>query len=382
MSRKFRIPILVCVAFSLFGLLGCGEQVTTPTSVNPGPTSASTPADQGQAQGGNRTLVVLSYGGLWQKSFQKAVIEPFEASHPGVKIIQNISNDTVAQTLAKLRAEKNNSSSSMDIVETGAGFERAFADEGLVKALDPAKMPNLQDVYPAGNYKGLMVANSFNGTGLAYQKERVSTPPTSWFDLWDPKYGVGKVGIPDMANTAGYTLFDAINQLSGGTQENTEPGWAKYAALAKTMKPLIYANMSDEAMNAMTQRGANLIVAGNSRVIGLMDQGYPIGLVYPKEGAIAWGTYMGVVANSPNADLAMEFINFWLDPQVNANFCALVNYGPANQKSKLPADYKYTEYLMFGDALQNARAEDWGYLTKNLSTWTERWTTQILPLMK
>ena len=64
---------------------------------------------------------------------------------------------------------------------------------------------------------------------------------------------------------------------------------------------------------------------------------------------------MGVVANSPNADLAMEFINFWLDPQVDANFCALVNYGPANQKSKLPADYKYTQYLMFGDALQKAR---------------------------
>ena len=61
------------------------------------------------------------------------------------KIIQNISNDSVAQTLAKLRAEKNNASSSMDIVETGAGFERTFADEGLVKALDPG-----QDVQPQG----------------------------------------------------------------------------------------------------------------------------------------------------------------------------------------------------------------------------------------
>ena len=115
-------------------------------------------------------------------------------------------------------------------------------------------MSNLKDVFPAGNYKGLMVANSFNGTGLAYQKDRVSTAPTSWLDLWDPKYGVGKVGIPDMANTAGYTLFDAINQMSGGTQDNTEPGWGKYADLAKTMKPIIYTNMSDEAMNAMTQR--------------------------------------------------------------------------------------------------------------------------------
>lgn len=105
-----------------------------------------------------------------------------------------------------------------------------------------------------------------------------------------------------------------------------------------------------------------------------------MGFVYPKEGALAWGTYMGVVKNSKNKDLAMEFINFWLDPAVNGAFCAMVNYGPSNSKARLPDDYAYKEYLMFGDSLDKARISDWDYLTQNLPQWTERWTTQVLPL--
>ena len=81
MTRKIEIGVLVCFGLGLLALFGCSAQ-TSSGSANSGPTAVSTTADQSQPQGGNRTLVVLSYGGLWQQSFQKAVIDPFEVLIP------------------------------------------------------------------------------------------------------------------------------------------------------------------------------------------------------------------------------------------------------------------------------------------------------------
>lgn len=358
---RLRFTILVCLVISIVIFSGCaapaGEKQPTPPE--------------------KRTLVINGWGGLWEESFLKAVVEPFEASHPGVEIVHQLGG-SISETLAKIRAEKDNPT--MDIVGTGAGFERLFAEEGLVREFDLEKMPNLRDVFPGGIYKNRIVANSFNGLGLAWHKERVPRAPTSWYDLWDPAFS--PIGIPVISNTAGYTLFDLINRLEGGTKENVEPAWKRLAELVETKQPIVYENMADAAMSALTTQDAALVVAGNSRVIKLMKEDYPIGFVYPKEGAITWGTYMGVVANGKNEDLAMEFINHWLDPKVNGDFCSMVNYGPSNTKAKIPADYAYAEYLVFGGTLENAVLVDWDYLTAKVPEWNERWTTKILPLLK
>lgn len=361
--RLATVGICFMISLSLLVLAGCGA-----------PKAEETPTPEKPA--GKRTLVVSGWSGLWEESFMEAVVKPFEELHPDVEVIHFISGPS-GEMVAKLRAEKDNPT--IDVYGTGSGFERIVVEEGLVAEFDPELMPNLKDVHPSGLYKNAAVANSFNGVGLAYHKERVPREPTSWYDLWDPDFA--PVAINQIASSYGYSLFAFINELEGGTEENQEPGWAKYRELAKTKKPLITSS-TDETVSCIVTRGIALSVATNSRSVNLMKEGYPLGFVYPKEGALAWGTYMTVVKGTGNEELAMEFINFWLDPEVNGNFCSMVNYGPANQKAVFPPDYAYGEYLMWGDRHEAAWHADFTYLRAKVSEWNELWTTDILPLLE
>jgi Bacterial extracellular solute-binding protein len=73
--------------------------------------------------------------------------------------------------------------------------------------MDLARLPNAIDVQPRFFVEGKGVGFFTYVTGLAYNTEIVKTPPTSWKDLWDPKYK-GKIAIPPAG--AGPALHMAI----------------------------------------------------------------------------------------------------------------------------------------------------------------------------
>lgn len=367
--------IFLTVSLLVVWVSACGAptpEITQTAEVQQQPTVVTT-KEEAPTQ---RTLVVSGWGGLWEEAFLQAVAEPFEREHPGVTII-HVLTPSMPEMIAKLRAEINNPT--IDVVGMGGGFERVLVNEGLTETLDPNLIPNMVDVLPAGNYKDMAIANSYNGVGLAYNTERVPRIPDSWYDLWDPAFN--PVAITDISETYGRALFAGMNEFAGGTQEDQSPAWALFGKLMTDQKPLINYT-TDDTVSAIVSRGAVMSVAGNSRAIQLMSEGYPLGFVYPKEGGFAWGTYISVMKGSPNIDLAMEFINYWLDPEVDARFCALVNYGPGNSKAVMPSDYPYSEYLIYGDSMDTANALDWDYLNLHATEWNERWTTEILPLLQ
>lgn len=382
--NRFRwklISILSALSVIVFVLSGCGPQQASPssqeqdTSGSEAQTTEEASSDDQLAEtGGRRTLVVSGWGGLWEQTVTEQVYAPFEEKF-NVDVVHTL-NAGFAEALAKQRAELGNPT--IDVFLTGGGFERIAVDEGLLEPFDYEKMPNLKDVYEGGIYKDSIVANSVAGVGLVYHKDRVPRPPTSWYDLWDPAFQ--PVAISDMSDTYGRALFTGINNLEGGTVDNAAPGWEKFAQLMTEKSPIINLT-TDDTTNAIVARGAALSVAPNSRAIQLIKEGLPIGFVYPEEGGFAWGTYMGISKDTPNKDLAMEFINFWLDPQIQANWAVEVNYGPANVKAEIPADYGYTDLLVYHNTLENAYFLNWDEINQQLTDWNQQWTTQILPLL-
>jgi putative spermidine/putrescine transport system substrate-binding protein len=322
-----------------------------------------------------QTLVVSGWGGLWEQTMRSTVIEPFQELNPGVEIIYTL-NGGFAEMLARLRAERGNPT--IDVFSTGGGFELIAADEALLEEFDPALMPNLGDVFEGGVYANRVVANSIAAVGLLYHLDRVPRAPTSWYDLWDPNFH--PVAVSDISDTFGRALFARINELEGGTTENQEPAFEKFKELMRTQQPIINTT-TDDTVTAIVSRGAAISVVPNSRAIQLIAEGYPAGFVYPEEGAFAWGTYMGVPLGSANRELAMQFIDFWLSPEVQQNFAAAVNYGPANTTVSMPDDYGYSEYLIFPEDIDTAYLLDYAYMNENLAAWSERWTQEVLPLL-
>src|SRR5947209_9015376 len=56
-----------------------------------------------QAQG-QRELTVIVYGGSFEEGWKKAVIAPFEAANPGIKV--RIATGLTMETVAMMRAQK------------------------------------------------------------------------------------------------------------------------------------------------------------------------------------------------------------------------------------------------------------------------------------
>ncbi len=80
---------------------------------------------------------------------------------------------------------------------------------------------------PANSY----VAFEISATAITYNPKVVTTPPTSWNDLFDPKYK-GRIAIGDITGTSGVQFLMAVNKMRGGTLDNMEPGFAAMKELA------------------------------------------------------------------------------------------------------------------------------------------------------
>ena len=82
----------------------------------------------------------------------KSVIEPFEKANPGIKV--KIATGLTMQTVAMMRAQKDDAK--IDVImmdEIGAAQANA---EGLYLPLSPAKVTNIEKLYPQFRTPGIL----------------------------------------------------------------------------------------------------------------------------------------------------------------------------------------------------------------------------------
>jgi|GEM_PF-6027287 len=322
-------------------------------------------------------LVVIAWGGTYGEAFDAAVVQPFQEKY-GVEV-EVVTPGSSTEILAKLRAEKGNQTT--DLVQVGGFLEPTFVAEGLVADIDyPSVLENWDDLYePCQANPKFGPGASLAATGLLYNSAELDYVPDSWMDLWDPDLaGSGKVAIFNMDANYQLGLFVIINEMMGGTSGeggNIEPGFEKFAELMSSHHPLISGG-TDDAASYVVQSSALISVCTQSRSIELIANGYDVGFAYPKEGTFSWPTSIGVVEGCENEELAVKFIDFFISPEVNADFCKRVNYSLANSKADL-SDYEYGEYLA-ADSIYDI---DWEWVNSQRANWIENWNINVLSLL-
>ena len=53
--------------------------------------------------------------------------------------------------------------------------------------------------------------------------------PTSWADLWDPKFK-GKLAMPDLTASGSYQVLVMAAKINGGDENNIDPGFEAHEA--------------------------------------------------------------------------------------------------------------------------------------------------------
>ncbi|MBN9598301.1 MAG: ABC transporter substrate-binding protein [Afipia sp.] len=331
--------------------------------------SAGTPASAAE----EKELVFAGFGGSLQKALQATVIPAFEKKY-GVKVVYV--TGTSNQILAKVKAQR--SSPQIDVIWANDTTHYQGKAEKLYAKLDPAKVPNLAHLYDfAKDPDGIGVVMGIQALGLEYNtklfKEKGWAAPTSWLDMWDPKFK-GHVVFYNMP--IGYTnlLFLKIAELNGGSIDNLEPGWAKM----KEMIPQALAFVDPPAqVDALFGTGSAWIgFNGSARVHDFAGTGAPVALVLPKEGGILYPQQFDIVEGAPHPDLAQRFIDFTISPEAQKMIAESMLLGPVNKTVKL--DEAAAAKVPYGEknvaALLNLNI---GPINQNLQALTARWTAMV-----
>ncbi len=212
------------------------------------------------------------------------------------------------------------------IASGGEGFDVAFVSSpfaevlnnlGLLEPIDPAKVPNLANLYaeaanlPHDPGNAFSVPYAWGTTGLCYRSDLVSPEPASWNDLLQP--AEAQAGKVTLLGTDRWLL--AAGFLAKGYSVNE----TDQAKLDEVEAALIAAKQTMLAFDDTTFYSK--LVSGEATLVHAWDgwcnygiaENAAIRFAVPSEGSDLWVDTMVVLKASKNKDGAFKFLNYILD---------------------------------------------------------------------
>ncbi len=251
-----------------------------------------------------------------------------------------------------------------DLVWTAepAYFEELKQRNLIVKYLPPsAKDIPEAFIDPDGYYIGARILS----IGLMYNTKLVkeAEAPKDWNDLLDPKWRNQIAHASPLYSGSATVAVTALTQ-------SPKYGWAYYEKLRANGCTIME---SQGVTQFKVARGEHKVGIGLDYGIRKMTaEGSPIRFVYPKGGAVTWGSPIAIFGASQHQDAAKKFIDFVLsrDGQkfLITEYIVSVNPKVASPKSAPPVL----------DILKKSLPVDWDYLVKNREELLKRFSNTML----
>lgn len=323
----------------------------------------------GTASAQTTELTVIGYGGSFHDGWMKAVIQPFEAANPDIKI--NVVTASTAQAASMMRAQKDNVQVDVFMMDEQGAAQTAA--EGLYEPLSVETVPNLAKLYPQFRVNGEPYARfMYTAQVLVYNTNDVQTKPTSWSELWNEAYR-GRVAIADITTTPGIYLLQQLMDMAGSAEQpDVEGGFD----LMKKIKPNIITFWGQMAQleQLLLQGEVAISTYPSNRAQSTVDTGAPVAWVVPEEGGYLNASTIGIAKGTTKLEAAQKYIDFVLSAEAQAANAQYSYLNPVNSEAKIPPE---TAAKLPVDALSRLKTPDWTYTLSNLPTWTDRWNREI-----
>jgi putative spermidine/putrescine transport system substrate-binding protein len=318
-------------------------------------------------------VVFASFGGTVEQFLRGNVIAQFE-KETGIKVTYVVG--TAMSLYSRVLATK--SKPEIDIYWANDLGHSSGKHLGLYGAIDPNVVTNLGNLIDgAKQADNIGVMSEIASTGIQYNTEKFKqmgwAPPTSWLDLWDPKYK-GKVAMYSINILYAQELLGVISRLAGGSEKNIAPGLKKIRELKEMGQIAATANTPAEMDNIMAQGQAWITYNGCNRVLTLKTQGAPFEFVNPKEGASRYALYLDPIKGAPHPQALQKFINFMISPDIQSRMAENLFYGPVNRDAKISADM--ARAIGQGGA-PKLMLLDREAMNQELDNWIEQWNRVI-----
>ncbi len=310
--RTFAIALIVAAAVSA----ACSSNGGTPAG---GASSAGEPSG---------TLRLFSYSDGFAPAYMKA----FREQYPNVNLVTSAfgnGDEAVAKIQAGFQADVVNSCVDENTL--------TMVQNGLYQPLDTSRIPDWNHIFPAmkdlpgvqADGKVYMIPVDAGTAGIMYNTDVVTTPPTSWQDLFDPRYA-GRASLEDNSTTA----ID-IGALATGIADPLSMNADQLASV----KDFLIAHkgqfrsyfQSDADITNLFKSGEVVISSGYPGTTEIMRRdGVPVDFAVAKEGQMLWTCGYGIAAGASNVDAAYALLNYYLDWHQELFEAKTWNYQVAN----------------------------------------------------
>ena len=166
-------------------------------------------------------------------------------------------------------------------------------------------------------------------TGIAYNRKKLKKPPTSWWDLWDPKY---KDRISMLDNVRDCVAVSM--QLLGLEQTTRDPeDFKKIRELLLKQKPLVKMYSSASYLNSLVAGEIDLAMTWSGDLFQAARDNPDLDYVIPKEGTYLWVDCLALMRGSHHREDTLRLIDYLLEPKVAADNADFVRYASPNEKA-------------------------------------------------
>lgn len=335
---------------------------------------AVSPKRTASAQGGGQ-VIVRALGGAHLAAVDKAIFKPFTEA-TGIQVVPVPS--VAAQVLAMVQAGR----AQLDVLDIGEVSMMFLEKNGALEPIpyERFKLTNPQDIDTAMR-RLRMVGNVYAATALVYNSQvfKMGAHPRSWADFWNVEKYPGPRTLADAKTGSAAELEFAL--LADGVPMNKLYPIdidRAFTSLSR-IKPHIVKWWETGPMSSELLERKEVVLGGlwNGRAQDLIDKGAPLAIEWNQAKRLR--QFYAIVKGAPNRDNAVKFLDFALQPKVQAEVTKYIGYGPTNRQAhqyvrpedavKLPSTPAH-----FGSGFD----QDGEWWAENLSKVTERWQTWVL----
>jgi len=294
----------------------------------------------------------------WTEYIPQTVIDKF-TKETGIKVaVENYSSNE--EMLAKLLA----GGGDYDLIQPSEYTVEAMIKEDLLQPLDHAKIPNLENLAPEFRNMPFDPGNKYSVpwmagfVGIVYNAETVTTPIVGYNDVFTPAHAGRIVILDDPREIVSWGLATAGIPINDVTDENL----AKITPMLRDWISKVKVFDSDSPKTSLSNGDTDIGVVWSGEGAILFNENPKFQWVLPAEGFHMFVDSLAVPKNARNQDLAEQFINFILRPDIskmisaefpyfnpNAAARALLTDAERNNPASYPPGLDVTKAQIFRD---------------------------------
>ncbi len=324
-------------------------------------------------------LVVVSWGGAYTKSQQKAYSNPFMANNKDINIVNEDSSNEGA---SKLRAQAEAGKVTWDVVDVLPDTAIALCDEGLAVEINPEKDlakgadgSSAKDDFGASLISPCFIPEIVYSTTFGYRHDKLigDKAPKTIADIFDTKKVPGKralnkgpQGNLEWALVAdGVAIKDVYKEL--GTDAGVKRAFKK---LDTIKKDVIWWTKGAQPGQLLADGEVVIASAYNGRLFSaIVENKQPISMMWDAQ-VFELDGYI-IPKGAPHMKEAMAYVKFATDTKRQADQAKYISYGPA-RKSSAGLVGKHAELgIDMAPHMPTAPANSKNVLYKDINFWAD-----------